>query len=377
VSKRKNVKPTFTVALDDSGGIEPLVKWDGTLIPGDHPITVLMAVMLDNRRKDYLEENWTKLRVKIQRELSLSYLPPIHMRLMWGRNLPKYIKRDLLNPYSKTTFEQIKEWVAEALSIIQALNQSRALACFYSSINREQIVLNKLQPYFSDPRFVAELKFIRAHSRARFSKMYRVYHNRIASPLLDPLSRVLPLVNETMRIKGSESTEVLIDSFGDSHGIDSKVVVGIIKERFGLSYLTNIERVFADNSVLCQVADVLGFYLFRRELGNMGHIQFDNNLFSLTPKNIMTKRLLDLDMEKLVRQRYPEYNALTLSIHYAIARNALAGVNSEFASKYLVSVDEFYERAKEVHLNRDIGVSILIDPSVVSRLAPKNGDDPG
>lgn len=106
----------YVAAFDDSGGIEPLVKWGGEFVPGDHPITVLAFALVRSDLLPAFDEDWLELRHDIKIALGSEQLPPIHLRLMYGRTLPRKY-RGKRNPYLDADFQQVQEWLERALKI--------------------------------------------------------------------------------------------------------------------------------------------------------------------------------------------------------------------------------------------------------------------
>jgi DNA repair ATPase RecN len=185
----------FVAAIDDSGGLEALVDWSGNLISGDQPITVLSMVFIRADRLEELNQKWNELRKSIQNELECNYLPAIHMRLMWGKNLKKAHRRRE-NAYAQASFKQISSWIYRALEIAYEFNREKAFSFLTSHIDR-RTRSQVLQRYLRNPKFRAEMLFIRENSYGKHKTMYRKYHNIITSPLLPAMGSLLQHLNET------------------------------------------------------------------------------------------------------------------------------------------------------------------------------------
>jgi hypothetical protein len=128
-------------------------------------------------------------------------------------------------------------------------------------------------PYFQAPTFQAELAVIRKRSQ----RLYRGYHRLTTSPLLSLYTDALRYVDETMRAISPEATvDVIVDSFGDSHGIDELSTVESMKSLAGLERTGSVKRVVdSDESPLVQAADLIGYSVFRRQMIKYGHIVAD------------------------------------------------------------------------------------------------------
>ncbi len=345
----------YLAAFDDSGGIEALNQWDGTPIAGDHPIVLLATAVI---RKDLLtdfEADWNALRARIQVELGCDEPPPIHMRLMWGRDVARRKHRGKRNPYADATFEQKKEWVATAWSIMTHFTRIRYGMGFFSmSLVRADRAAD-LQRFITHPAHARELEVIKKRSR----KIYRRYHIAITSPLLQLLTNSFPFLQEMMRAAGGRHVDVVVDPFNDAHGVDFAEVGEAIKRVSRLDQIDSVARTEgADDLPISQAADVYGFVKFRSELWNRGTIERDLHLVEI----VEASRFADFSAANIphrVRLRYPNWPAASQAIHYLIARNRVAEMDAAFADSVLVDVEAFYERCAFTHRNDAIGTSVL------------------
>lgn len=353
----------YVVALDDSGGIEPLVKGDGSFIKGDKEITVLSAIFIRSYRLKRFNQQWNQLRADIQSELHWDYPPPIHMRLMWGKDVKKMYRKKP-NPYVHATFEQIQGWVRNALEIIYGFHSDPKMLNYFTIGQERKVLAGGLFRYFSNPKYRAELEFIRAHSRG--NRMHKHYINRIASPLLTLFAQLLPRLDESMR--GSRKTLALeVDQFSDSHGIDAVEVIEAINDLGGLTQIESVTRVLdADEAPLTQAADVISYVDFRGRMIQSGFINHDEAMAKIVQPFTHT-RFTKADLDRLIERRHSHWKARVLTIHYAIARQQIAKDNPEFTATHMVSVQEFLDRAIEAMQKGEVGVLILKDWSVCKR----------
>lgn len=354
----------YVVAIDDSGGIEPLVKWDGSLVLGDHPITIMAIAVLKRKRLEEFNAEWNGLRLEIQSELGCDMLPPIHMRIMWGKSLKKAY-RGALNPYYGSDFEQIKQWYTKALRIIYRFNRDKLGISFWTMSGIRAIDAVRHTTYFESSKFLAEMKFLRNASQGRYKKMYAHYHKKITSPLLPMLTDSMLYLNQLMIIKGRRTLELLVDPFADSHGVDAVEVYEAINKLVGLSQIAKVERIAnADELPVCQAADVIGYSVFRRTMIDKGYIASDPHMFDIFnrfPFKDATKTNLTFRLQgKRIRQ-----NSLSMTILYALARQQIVEDNPEFADEHMISVETFLERVQQLQ-REDMGVSVLIDANVAN-----------
>lgn len=368
----------YVAAVDDSGGIEPLATWNGTPVAGDHPITVLATGVIKSSKLEEFEGRWNDLRLEIKKELACAQLPPIHMRLMWGKDLKKTY-RGGPNPYLGTDFEQIKRWYSKSLQIIYDLNREPRTIGFWTFVTKRIDEAARHTRYFQSPEFLAEMLFIRSHSRGkRFKKMYKGYHNRITSPLLPLFANGLPYLNEAMNVADKKTVRLLVDPFGDAHGVDAKDVYSAISTLNQLSQIVSVERVEnADDQPICQAVDVVGFTSFRGKMAEFGYINHDVAMMQIYNR-FPLKPFSTANLNHIVSRKYPDLASRQMTIHYAIAREHISTVDPTFAVQHMISIEEFYKRAK-ILAPEDIGVSVLKDSAACADFLAnlRNDEDRG
>ena len=376
----------YVAAIDDSGGVEPLVKWGGKFVEGDHKLTVLAIIFIKTNHLPEFEERWIRLRQEIQNYLGCSELPPVHLRLMYGRTLPKSY-RGKPNPYVqyRAPFQKIVDWATKGVRIVAQFNARRQVLGTFIMLKPRQLAYEPLGRYFDEPQFKAEMQFLKEHSVGVRKNMALRYLNRMASPLLPLLTDGILTLDEQMRLVGRKTVALKIDPFAEAHGLDVRSVLSAVNQVSELKQITSIEVMAdSDNYPLSQAADLIGFANFRFHMSRLGYMAKDPFigaiLRNLSPKHLPTPNL-NQEVKKRYNKHYPNAQyATTVPIHYAVARGAIEAVDSQFAERYLVTVEELKERAKEfVKYRRAEGLSILRDPTVCKHLVPSstNGDDPG
>lgn len=380
----------YVVALDDSGGVEPLVKWGGKFKPGDHPITVMAFLFIKSNHLAEFEDRWIELRKEIQTYLECPDLPPIHLRLMYGRSLPvKY--RGKPNPYfvKKPPFEKLVEWLDKGMRILDTFSSRRRVLGTFTLSRSRISAYDSIGRYFAEPQFVAELQFLKENSKGKREGMAQKYLNRMVSPLLPLMTEGILFIDEQMRLIGKKSAAVKIDRFAEAHGLDPRNVLNAIDQVSELKHISSIEVMSdSDEHQLSQAVDLVGYLNFRKLMGRDGHIDPDPVATALL-NNRLTKHLPSPNLQREVQKRCSKvtpfapnsHYAITVPIHYAVARGAVEAVDPDFAREYLVEVSEIKERAKELMKRTRVvaGLSMLKDPSVCAHLLKesKNGDDPG
>ena len=365
----------YVVAIDDSGGIEPLVKWGGKFVKGDHPITAVTALILRTELLNEFDDRWIDLRSDIQRYLGCDHLPPIHCRIMYGRTLsPTY--RDRPNPYFGCPFEKIVEWFGRAFAIIEDVkNQKQAALTWSNRVSlRENAYRVSMEPYFSDPALQAELNFLKQRSVGRRKEMAQKYLNRMSSPLLPLLTFLMLQVNEYMVRLGGKTLSLKVDRFAEAHGLDTEDVLTAINQVGRLEYIRSIGVIAdSDDSQLSQAADLIGYWGFRQTMGKYGYIKFDSVLEDIVRKNLTIGHFTKANVTHIIERRLQQKKIFTSPIHYAAARLAIENIDREFADEYMLTVAEF--NASVVNNQKKLKGYSILKPQIVEALL--NGDDPG
>lgn len=240
-------------------------------------------------------------------------------------------------------------------AVVDEFVRRRLAGWFFNTLHRPAAAEAQRQ-YLQHPEFARETRFILAHSR----RLYRGYHRLSTSPLLLLYTRSLLHAAEITRATGAESIlDVLVDSFGDSHGIDTAETVATMKWIASLDHIGTVERVDdGDASAPVQAADLIGFARFRLEMAAGGNIRPDIALAA-----IATQRdgvlVTSANIPHKVRLRYGDLRVVAIPLHYALARAFVADRDPVFAEKYLVDVEELQNRLRADLANEPAGVSVL------------------
>ncbi len=327
--------PDYVATIDDSGGIEPLVKWGGIYVPGDHPIACITALLLHTNALDEFDTMWTGLRSKIQEYLQCEELPAIHMRLMYGKNKPqKY--RGKLNPYADCDFEKIKEWITEGAKIITHFqNQPQVLHWSTTYELRENLGEGVLR-YFSEPQLVAELDFLAKHGKRSAKRSFaQRYLKKMASPLLPLLTRKIIQIDEIMRQLRNKQVLLQVDPFADASGLDAGEILEAINKVFELKHIVGIEvTADSDNVNLAQAADLIGFTSFRKAMIQHNFIKPDAILFEVCNLSTKGPQFVKANYEHITNRRLQQTAGLGVSIHYAVARAAVEEIDPDFTNTH-------------------------------------------
>jgi hypothetical protein len=349
---------------------------------GRSPITTITTLVIRADLINEFDSKWLELRQTIQKALECEHLPPIHLRLMYGKTLPKSY-RSKPNAYLQANFEQIISWISQGVKIISHFSQEKYGLSWVRLHNVRRQSAENIIKYVQDPILSAELKFLKQHSYGNRKDMASRYLKRVASPLLPLIVESLLYLNETVRIAKGSHLNLKIDPFSDSHGLDTKAVFEAINSISRLAYISNAEVMQDTDQVqIAQAADLLGYFHFRSLMASYKHIKADDHLIKIS--NLYPfKEFSGANIEHIINRRYGKKEgnryAATVPIHYAVARRIIEQTDKDFADQYMVSIEELKFRAEQYLKAGKIeaGLSILKDPSVCQHLIMnQNGEDP-
>ena len=160
---------------------------------------MLTGFFVDRAVQAEFEDRWNGIRRATQAQLACDPLPPVHMRLMWGRTLPPRY-RGKRNPYLDADFGDIQRWVSQYWAVVDEFVKRRAAGWFFHTLHR-RVASEAQRQYLQHPEFRREMQHIRAHSQ----RLYRGYHRLSNSPLLMLYTLSLLYCAEITRATGAES----------------------------------------------------------------------------------------------------------------------------------------------------------------------------
>jgi hypothetical protein len=337
----------FTVYIDDSGTGGALWDWHGQAVDfsASLPILTVAAVAVHDNIAVALENDWRALRTDIARVLSLDELPPIHMRLMYGHELPRK-HHGAQNPYLSAMPDQRLSWIESAIEIIDKYKGQNQLFAFGQVVDKKQYFLS-LNSYYESPNFLREYEFLRTLPLG--VKPLRAYHNVAANPHARMLSELLFFIQKGIKKQSDKKCSLIYDCNPASKGFDIMKALRII-QRSG--HLTCISSLAEGNEVdfpLIQIADVCSYRFFRDHLfryrkaaGGSSKYKNDPIMESWAQKYPVPV----MATPPLTRQDYVH----VITIHYEIAKAAMETISphgKRIADTHLVSIQEFLDRCHQ------------------------------
>ncbi len=276
---------------------------------------------------------------------------------MWGRN-PPLAKG--LNPYVDADFRDIRSWLTDARRILTSLLQDSEGAAIYSEFRERSAFVEDQKPYYTDPQFTAELKYLRAHRlRGRTGKLYGLYHSITSNPVIRLLAVILWRLEQDLRRTGA-TVEVHVDKFSSSSGIDAEVVLSTSHKLARLSQVTSLQQIDDYSaSALCQAADVIAYSVNRIALIGNRKIQHDSRFVeALWP---LINAGTSFSGHPITEPAVISNDAVqsTLCVVYALAHQQLSKRAPEFVVENLVSIEEFHQRVILAANTGATGISIL------------------
>jgi hypothetical protein len=349
----------FKIAIDESGGIEPVINLK-TLQPHinpDQPYSFVGAAILNGEMEEDFDNEWNALRGQIADELNLATLPPIHMRLMWGKQLPRR-HGSVPNPYLTANQEQIFSWVSQALEISHEFSFDRNGLRFLMAIQERKRNAKSLMRHYKHRDFAKEIKFL----YERHGKAYQSYHNVATSPLIEGLGILIFEINHFVHLHRSQGT-IQIDNSQDAIGFDLLSAFQLFKERAMLSYIDGIQTLenaglsFQD-SPLTQLADVKTF-LYNKHYTSNGQDRVVADFFSRWPLVSPTFNNVTINYGEFLKKQGLDIGKNVMLIRYELARKR-ALTSAPFFDEYLIDLEGFEQRTRNLSKTKLAnGVSIL------------------
>lgn len=347
----------FKIAIDESGGIEPVINYK-TLRPHVNPFqthSYVGAAILNAEIEEEFNFLWNGLRQEIGNQLEIDYLPSIHMRLMWGKDRPRK-HSGLPNPFLIPTNEQIFDWVNKALIISHKFSFDKQALRFRFMIQDRKQAGKRFLHYYSHPVFEKEVKFLKAlHGPA-----YRRYHAIATSPVVDSLGRILFETNYYLGLNRAKG-DFLIDNNPDVAGYNLLSVLQVFKENGKLSNIVNVQTL-QDMSLsyedipLVQLID-LQTYLYNKHFTSNGKDEIVANLLTRYPHPHHKQGNKIINYEKFQKANELMVRKDLILIRYEIARREAIQI-APFLEDYFIDIEEFKKRASKLQ-KTSAGVSVL------------------
>ena len=263
----------YLIALDDSGGIEPLLNASGNLQATRSSIALISAYGLPFKYVRDFDRDWNELRTHIKQELNASFLPPIHMRVMYGRELDLKL-RGHPNPYKSADFhKQILPWIKYATYLIGHYSHGEQHHIDQLYFGDRHEIFSLFTTTMTRTKLWKDLRYLR---RTR-KKSYKFALSRLSNPLPRLLAFQLGLLNETLK-NMDETAVVVVDNFEASQGVSAQTVQQVVT-RLGFTQIKRIHRgTVSDNVPLIQAADILAWYTNRNETKMRNGSKLDDDL---------------------------------------------------------------------------------------------------
>lgn len=352
----------YVVGIDESGRPESLVDRFGVPRPAPGDFVVVAAIAV---REDLLadfERRWNRLRGQIQAELGLVELPPIHLRLMWGKALPS---KD--NPYHghEDKFDRMQLWIRRAVELLSTFQSNTGGLGVYADLRPRSDMIREFGPYYTDPSFAPEVDYLVRTSKALKKNPYKAFHNLATNPVVRLLVTILWYLNDRIGTVSGTNLRVLVDRFAGATGINASEVLQASRELAGLSTISSMEPIpDYGGSPICQAADLVAYTLNR-----YAQERFDRRPPDLQFRKISTAVIGQLTGLQGERLHHPlpitlEATVNSICIAYALARNAAHQRAPEFADANLVLPEEFHRRAVARLGTDSTGISAITDEAL-------------
>ncbi len=337
--------PDLTIAIDESGGIEPLLNYKTLEVHVNHPHAVCFsgASIIVSSELEQFEANWNSLCKSISDKLCLDYLPPIHLKLMWGTTKPKHEYSNIPNPYVGCSHEEIYGWVVAAFEILKEYERNKRCMWFLYTEERRKESSVGLQRYYASDEGKKEVAFLKKIGGSG----YRAYHVIATSPLLITLGDLLYNIN-VLCARKYKTAEILLDNVEEYTGFDALSASQMLQNKIGLDKITSITKlnhggIEYRNHPLLQAADLRLFFRNKAFVSNDNAANTLLGMYPEPPDHFIGPPYAYT--RTLSNPKHYAWRSQLMLLRYELARTkALA--KAPYLEKYIISSEEFEDRVR-------------------------------
>ena len=355
-------KFSFLVAIDESGPYERLVSHKDFSIhypPESDPYFVLGIVVLRSSQRARFNKDWNDITAQIAEELGLDYLPPVHLRLMWGDRKPYWLdkRRGIENPYKWADRVQVKGWIEKAFKVIDKYQREGSLRWFTYHEDVRPIAV-QWEQYFKYGDFKKEFEYLKHHVGA---KPIRHYLAAVSSPLIHGLSKSIVFLTNSIPSAYREVPRVgvLFDNTQDLVGFETTKALQYFLNRSDEVNYTVLGRledagVKYEQFPLMQASDLVGFFFRKRLNKDPIAAYFIEKYGSFVPRAWRKRRT-----KEVVKLNPQEAELLSFILRYELGYKRATEESKKFED-LVADPSEFIARIKRKPVR--VGVSILKEP---------------
>ena len=255
----------FVIAVDESGENAPVFdpKRMDFRYNIDKPVAMLFLLGIRRAELEPLAHDWDLVRGKIKDELGLDSLPPIHMRLMWGKKLNEKAPRLGRNPYVDASQEQIYKWVKLLLEVWHKYGRRRgAFKVEVASIDVKGHGKNWAY-------FMGDMSDWETLKQRIGRKAFSGFTNALTNPYLHLLYDAI--YGAASLFRTSKHSTLILDESSHASGFDTTAMIQYLLQN---GYLGSIDNVYMVNNgeityedcIAVQIADFYGYLKLKKEL---------------------------------------------------------------------------------------------------------------
>lgn len=250
----------WAMYLDDSASHGAVLNKRFEAIPtsnnGFMPVSTAGGILVQGSREKQIVRDIDTLRNEIQKVLKTDFLPELHMRHMWGKDVSK----DRTNPYILASLEQRGKWVRMAYDIIFKHGQRGFLrTCGVALEITSAQDLFKIHHESEDG--TAEYEIIKKY----FPKATKAYYDVALNPLCRNITNMLAMANYFCFVEKT-TVDVYYDTSNASKGFSTSEGMKILRENGHFPLITRFEESTPHDLSLLQLADVAQYNFFRKSL---------------------------------------------------------------------------------------------------------------
>lgn len=305
-------------------------------INGGVPVTSAGGILVAQNAEAAITAEVRALRRRIKRALDLDFFPELHMRLMWGTNLPRK-DGNRSNPYLLATPEQRLRWVKHGYDIIFKYGRTGQLKTIGISTDllETQEVFKR---YCEDQHTADEHSILKKYFPRAVGKFYSVMLN----PLIRMVANLIVAGDYFCRTNGHR-LDVFYDTSEASKGFAASDGINILHTQQRFRSVEKISELSPHDSELMQLADFVAYRIFR---GKMLRYRKEHQLMPNTDEG-MELAVRRRDMSKIGLE-LPDgvqiesfHESLIAMLQIAYAAQPLRALYPDLAEAMLVPLSQY------------------------------------
>ena len=223
---------------------------------GFMPVSTAGGIVVQRKHERQIVRDIEALRREIQKVLRTDFLPELHMREMWGKDIRKYRN----NPFIPVSMEQRAKWVRSAYDIIFKYGKQGILRTCGASLEISS-AQDAFKQHYESEDGRDEYEIIRKY----FPKATKQHYDVALNPLCRNITNMLAVANYFCVVEET-TMDIYYDTSHASKGFSTSEGMKILRENGHFPLITGFEESTPHQLSLLQLADVAQYNFFRKSL---------------------------------------------------------------------------------------------------------------